>query len=107
MRPTLHNAALLRPKCRHFRLTPSDSTGIRPALYDDALLRLTRHHIRTACRLYRLVPCFARYNVRKRKIYSPAVMRRIRPSAKFNREPFHKKQEPSKAERPIKFYAEK
>lgn len=30
-------------------------------------------------------------------------MRRIRPSAKFNREPCRKKQEPSKAEHPINF----
>ncbi|EEV18207.1 hypothetical protein CAMGR0001_0964 [Campylobacter gracilis RM3268] len=32
-------------------------------------------------------------------------IRRIRTSAKFNRVPCRKKQEPSKAERPIKFYA--
>ena len=34
-------------------------------------------------------------------------MRHIHSSAKFNREPCRKNQEPSKAKRPIKFYAEK
>ena len=54
-----------------------------------------------ARRLYR--PALRSVHVRKCKIYSPAVMRLIRPSAKFNRELRRKNQEPSKA--PIKFYA--
>ncbi|WP_297902388.1 hypothetical protein, partial [uncultured Campylobacter sp.] len=37
---------------------------------------------------------FRSVHVRKRKICSPLI-RRIRPSAKFNREPCRKKQEPS------------
>ena len=105
MHPTLHNAALLRPKCRHFRLTPSASTGIRPILYDDALLRPACHSIRTARCLYQLAPCFARYTPLKRKftrsLLCDTSIRALNLTASCAAKSM------SRAKRPIKFYTER
>ena len=86
----------IRPKCRPFRLAPYASYGTCPALYDDALLRPTCHSIRTARRLYRLASCSARYMSESVKFTRSLFIRRIRTSAKFNRELRRKNQEPSK-----------
>ena len=105
MRPTLHNAALLRQKCRHFRLTPSASTGIRPALYDDALLRPMCHYsIRTARCLYRPAPCFARYMSVSVKFVYCLFSASIR---MLNLTTSCATKSKSRARRPIKFYAER
>jgi len=87
----------IRQKRRPFRLAPYASQSTYPALHDDALLR-------TTCCLYRPAPCSA--HVRKRKIYSPLI-RRIRPSAKFNREPCRKKTRTKQGEAPDKILCRK
>ena len=98
MRSTLHDAAAPAPP----EVPPIPSSTIRfastyPAMYNGAPPRPTCHSIRTARCLYRPAPRSARYALLKRKFTPRCVMRRIRPSAKFNRELRRKNQKPSKA----------
>ena len=103
--PTPDDAALLRPKCRPFRLTPSASTGIRPALYDDALLRPMCHYsIRTARCLYRPAPCFARYMSVSAKFTHCLFSASVRT---LNLTASRVAKSKSRVRRPIKFYAKR
>ena len=94
MRFTLHDAAaLLRPKCRPFRLTPSALQSTYPALYDATLLARrvilsARRAVFIDWRLLGACPQVQNYSL---AVYAahPHL------SAKFNHELRYKNQKPS------------